>query len=99
MDQGRPHGAVLMAVALWICSCAARNEQDAPIIINDPAFNEWPAVDQRALSAEQVVERFLGFDRVFTPEWRNKPGFAEALASACKAINTQGALCAIDDII
>jgi len=98
MDRDRPYGAVLMAAALWICSCAAHNENGEPIVIRDPAFNEWPAVDQSALSSRQVVERFLGFDRVFGPEWQTRTGFSERLAAACHAIKTHGALCAIDDI-
>jgi fructuronate reductase len=98
IDQGRPHAAVLMATALWICSCAAHNEKDEPIVINDPAFNEWPAVDQQTLSTEQVVKRFLEFDRVFETGCKSRPGFATALAAACHAIKTKGALGAIDSI-
>ena len=98
IDQGRPHGAVLMAAALWICSCAIKNENGEPIIINDPAFNQLPVVDQQALPTEQVVEHFLKFDHVFSAEWRNRSGFTEALAAACHAIKTHGALRAIDDI-
>lgn len=98
IDEGRSHGAVLMAAALWICSCAARNEKGEPIIIHDPAFNEWPAIDQEVLSPEQVAEHFLGFDRVFGTEWRDRPDFAAALAAACHAIKTNGALGAIDNI-
>ena len=98
IDHERAYDAVLMAAALWICSCAARNEKGEPIIINDPAFNEWPAIDQGALSAEQVIERFLDFDRVFATGWKDRPGFAAALAAACHAIKTQGALGAIDFI-
>jgi fructuronate reductase len=98
IGEGRPHNAVLMAAALWIRSCAARNENGDPIVIHDPAFNEWPAIDQQVLSPEQVVERFLGFERVFGPEWKNRPNFTAALAKACRAIQTHGALSAIDDI-
>jgi mannitol-1-phosphate/altronate dehydrogenase len=98
MDQGRPHGAVLMAAALWICSCTTKNENGEPIIINDPAFNQLPVVDQQALPTEQVVEHFLKFDHVFSAEWRTRSGLTEALAAACHAIKTHGALRAIEDI-
>jgi fructuronate reductase len=90
--------AVLMALALWVRSCAARNEQGEPIIIHDPAFNEWPAVDQDKLSPEDVIDRFIGFDRVFGGDWKNRPELTQALAAAYRAIKTQGALRAIDTI-
>jgi fructuronate reductase len=98
MDQGKPHDAVLMATALWICSCSAQNENGEPIIINDPAFNQLPVVDQQTLPTEQFVEHFLTFDHVFSTEWRKRSGFIEALVAACHAIKTYGALRAIDDI-
>lgn len=97
-DQGRNHSAVLMALALWIRSCAARNEVGEPIVIRDAAFNEWPAVDQDALSPAQVIERFLGFDRVFSAVWGAKPAFAVALTAAYQTIKNKGALGAIETI-
>lgn len=91
----RAHGAVMMALALWIRSCAARNEAGEPIVIQDPVFNGWASPDQEALPAEAVIERFLSFDRVFGGQCRAEPEFAAALTAAYHAIRTKGALNAI----
>lgn len=90
------HGAVMTALALWIRSCAARNEAGEPIVIHDPAFNGWAAPDQETLPSGAVIERFLGFDRVFNAQCRAEPQFAAALTAAYHAIRTQGALNAIE---
>ncbi|MFK3781338.1 mannitol dehydrogenase family protein [Agrobacterium sp. NPDC089420] len=94
--DNRAHGAVMMALALWIRSCAARNEAGEPIIIQDPAFNGWTAPDQEFLPSEAVIERFLGFDRVFSAPCRAEPGFAAALTAAYHTIRTKGVLTAIE---
>lgn len=98
MDEGTEADAVLLALALWIRSCAARNEGGAAIVINDPAFNEWDAPDQDALPAEAVVERFLRFGRLFGGEWRDRKGFAERLTAALESIRKHGALGAIEKL-
>ena len=98
MDHALPHDAVMMAAALWIRSCATHNEIGNRIVIHDRAFYEWPAIDQDTSTAEQVVAHFLRFDRVFGPEYRDRAGFAAALAAACDAIKTKGALNAIHDM-
>jgi fructuronate reductase len=99
LDQGKAHGAVILALALWIRSCAALNERGEPITLRDPAFKELPPIDQKALPPEQVIDRFLGFDRVFGGEWRTRSGFAAALIAAYRAIGAHGALSAIDLIV
>ncbi len=43
---GGSAGAAVMAVALWIRSCAALNEAGGPIAIADPAFAAFAAPDQ-----------------------------------------------------
>ncbi|MCB8881309.1 mannitol dehydrogenase family protein [Acidisoma cellulosilytica] len=96
MRDGQAHGAVLMALALWIRSCAARSEGGLPTVIHDPAFNAWHSPDQATLSPEAIIDAFLGFDLVFGPEWRAKPGFAAALTEAYRRISTAGALAALD---
>lgn len=99
LDQDKMHGAVSMALALWIRSCAALDERGEPIVIHDPAFNEWPTIDQLTLSADEVIDRFLGFDRVFASDWRGRPGFAAELSAAYQTIQTHGALGALDHIV
>jgi fructuronate reductase len=94
--DNRAHGAVTMALALWIRSCAARNEAGAPIVIHDPAFNGWTAPDQEALPPEAVIEHFLRFDRVFNAQCRAELGLAADLTAAYRAIRTKGALNAIE---
>ena len=87
---GQPHGAPMLALALWLRSCAATNEKGHGIAIHDPAFHDWDAPDQDALPPEEVVRRFLGFARVFgtTPDQT----FAADLTAAYTDIRTHGVL-------
>lgn len=88
--DGRPCAAAFMALALWIRSCAATGEQGQPIVIHDPAFAGWTAPDQAQLSPDEVVAQFLGFDRVFGPEWAGDTGFVAGLTDAYRSLMTEG---------
>lgn len=90
--MGAPHDALILALALWIRSCAAQNEAGARIDIRDPAFLDWSAPHDAALPAQEVIDHYLRFDRVFSAEWRDAPGFAAALTDAYARIMTLGAL-------
>lgn len=93
--MGAPHDALIMALALWIRSCARQNEAGAPIDIRDPALLGWSAPHDAALPAQDVVAHYLSFDRVFSADWRDTPGFATALTDSYGKITTLGALDAI----
>lgn len=89
---GRPHRSVVLALALWLRSCAATNEAGDAIEIRDPVFQDWDAPDQNALPPEQVVPRFLEFSRVFGSE---RQDFEADLTAAYGAIRTHGVLGAL----
>lgn len=95
IHEGREYTAVLMALALWVRSCGAKNELGELIAIRDPAFKEWTPVDQDSLSSDEVIARFLDFSCVFGADWRGNPKFSAALAAAYQTIRTHGALGAI----
>ncbi len=90
LDRGEAGEAVMTALALWIRSCAALNEQGGPIAMNDPAFDDWTAPDQATDDAETVVAGFLGFARVFGPDWRERADLVAALTRRYDTIRTQG---------
>ncbi|MCZ7465227.1 mannitol dehydrogenase family protein [Rhizobium rhizogenes] len=88
-------GAVIFAVALWIRSCADTDEMGQPITILDPAFKEWDAPDQLAMTPDAVVDRFLTFRRTFGDDLPNDESFVARLKAAYRDIREQGALAAI----
>jgi fructuronate reductase len=90
LDQGRACDAVTTALALWIRSYAALNERGQSIAMNDPAFDGWAAPDQAKDDAETVVDGFLGFARVFGPDWRRRGDFVAALTRRYDTIRTLG---------
>ncbi|MGF0539972.1 mannitol dehydrogenase family protein [Agrobacterium sp. ES01] len=99
IGEKKEHRAVLMALALWIRSCAQKDENGQIIVIRDPVFNGWPPVDQNSLTAEEVIDRFISFDGVFGAEWGANSDFATELVDAYRAIKTHGALGAIELIV
>lgn len=96
MNSGRKHGAVMLALALWIRSCAEKNEHGEPITIIDPAFNEWSAPDQESATPEEIVNRFLGFERVFGVASKNDTDFAAELLTSYRSITEHGVLAALE---
>ncbi|QXC47728.1 mannitol dehydrogenase family protein [Agrobacterium salinitolerans] len=88
--------AVIFAVALWIRSCADKNEKGQPITILDPAFKEWDAPDQLAMTSAAVVDRFLTFERTFGSDLPRNETFVPALKAAYRDIREHGALAAIE---
>lgn len=90
LERDRTCDAVTTALALWIRSCAQLDEQGRPIAMNDPAFDGWTAPDQAKDDAETVVAGFLGFTRVFGPDWRERGDFVAALTRRYDTIRTRG---------
>ncbi|MGK9042883.1 mannitol dehydrogenase family protein [Rhizobium sp. SA279] len=90
---------VIFAVALWIRSCADKNEKGQPITILDPAFKEWDAPDQLAMGPEAVVDRFLTFERTFGSDLPGNEAFVPALKAAYRDIREHGALAAIERFV
>ncbi len=88
--------AVIFAVALWIRSCADRDEKDQPITILDPAFKEWDAPDQLAMAPDAVVDRFLTFRRTFGDDLPGNENFVSTLKAAYRDIRELTALGAIE---
>ncbi|MFS8124990.1 mannitol dehydrogenase family protein [Rhizobium sp. BR 250] len=88
--------AIIFAVALWIRSCAVRDEKGQPITILDPAFKEWDAPDQLAMAPDDVVDRFLTFERTFGKDLPKNETFVSSLKAAYRDIREQGALAAIE---
>ncbi|MFK0209118.1 mannitol dehydrogenase family protein [Agrobacterium sp. NPDC090283] len=86
---------VIFAVALWIRSCADKNEKGQPITILDPAFREWDAPDQLAMAPDAVVDRFLTFERTFGNDLPRNDTFVSSLKSAYHDVREHGALGAI----
>lgn len=87
---------VIFAVALWIRSCADKNEKGQPITILDPAFKEWDAPDQLAMAPDAVVDRFLTFERTFGSDLPGNETFVPALKAAYRDIREHGALAAVE---
>lgn len=96
LAQGRDPSALVLAVALWIRSCARLNEEGGPITIHDPAFHQWNDADHKDRNAAATVERFLHFRQVFDPASGRQAGIAAALTAALDEISQHGALGAIE---
>lgn len=95
LEEKAESRAVILAVALWIRSCADRNEKGEPITILDPAFREWDAPDQLEMAPDDVVDRFLTFKRTFGDDLPGNEAFVAPLKAAYRDIRQQGALAAI----
>ncbi|WP_332304606.1 mannitol dehydrogenase family protein [Rhizobium sp. GR12] len=93
---GAPNAAAIVAVAMWIRSCAALNERGEPVVMADPAFAEWGLPIREGEDEDAVIDRFLSFRRVFGPEWQDDETFVTALRAAYRDIVQHGALHAID---
>ncbi len=96
LADGAESGAVIFAVALWIRSCADRDETGQPITIMDPAFKEWDAPDQLAMAPDAVVDRFLTFGRTFSEDLPANDTFVASLKAAYRDLREKGALTAIE---
>ena len=96
LAQRKDADALVLVVALWIRSCASLDERGRQIVIHDPAFHEWNAPDRQGEDPSEIVDRFLGFTRVFEPEWRNSSDFVAALQSALRDIGEYGVFGAIE---
>jgi len=86
---------VIFAIALWIRSCADKDERGQPITILDPAFKEWDAPDQLAMTPDAVVDRFLIFERTFGSDLPRNEAFASTLKASYRDIREHGAIGAI----
>ncbi|MNK54835.1 Mannitol 2-dehydrogenase [compost metagenome] len=95
LEENAGSGAVIFAVALWIRSCADRNEKGEPITILDPAFREWDAPDQLAMAPDDVIDRFLAFKRTFGDDLPGNETFVSNLKAAYRNVRELGALAAI----
>ncbi|MBO0128574.1 mannitol dehydrogenase family protein [Agrobacterium sp. OT33] len=96
LEEEAASRAVIFAVALWIRSCADRDEKDQPITILDPAFKEWDAPDQLAMAPDAVVDRFLTFRRTFGDDLPGNENFVSTLKAAYRDIRELTALGAIE---
>lgn len=95
LEEKAESRTVIFAVALWIRSCADRDEKGQLITILDPAFKEWDAPDQLAMSPDAVVDRFLTFGRTFGEDLPENETFVSTLKAAYRNIRENGALGAI----
>ncbi|WP_144578504.1 mannitol dehydrogenase family protein [Agrobacterium sp. DE0009] len=95
LEKNAESRAIILAVALWIRSCAGRNEKGEPVTILDPAFMEWDAPDQLKMAPDEVVDRFLAFKRVFADDLPDNEAFVSSLKAAYGDIRELGALAAI----
>lgn len=86
---------VIFAIALWIRSCADKDERGQPITILDPAFKEWDAPEQLAMTPDAVVDRFLIFERTFGSDLPRNEAFASTLKASYRDIREHGAIGAI----
>lgn len=86
---------VIFAIALWIRSCADKDERGQPITILDPAFKEWDTPDQLAMTPDAVVDRFLIFERTFGSDLPRNEAFASTLKASYRDIREHGAIGAI----
>ena len=96
LEEKAASRTVIFAVALWIRSCADKNEKGQPITILDPAFKEWDAPDQLAMAPDAVVDRFLTFERTFGSDLPMSETFFPTLKAAYRDIREHGALAAIE---
>ncbi|MDS7594118.1 mannitol dehydrogenase family protein [Agrobacterium tumefaciens] len=99
MESDTDSRPLVLALALWIRSCAKLDESGQPITILDPAFNDWDAPDQAATEPDVVVERFLTFTRTFGDDLPKNLVFVTALKAAYRDIRENGALGAIDNFL
>ena len=99
LEEKAESRTVIFAVALWIRSCADKNEKGQPITILDPAFKEWDAPDQLAMAPEAAVDRFLTFERTFGSDLPGNEAFVPALKAAYRDIREHGALAAIERFV
>jgi len=90
---------LVLAVALWIRSCAKVDETGKPITVLDPVFNEWDAPDQPRKEPDDVVEHFLTFTRTFGDDLPNNAALVADLKAAYRDIREKGTLAAIGSFL
>ena len=93
LDADAPAEAIIVSVAAWIRSCGGADDQGRPLRLNDPTFQAWAGQpDQRAASAEAIVDAFLSLSSVFGPDLPRHAAFRAALRDAYGAIRQNGVL-------
>lgn len=90
---------LVLAVALWVRSCATIDENGEPITILDPVFNEWDAPDQLRMEPDDVIDRFLGFTRTFGEDLPDNTAFVAELKTAYRHVRDNGALAAVSSFL
>jgi fructuronate reductase len=98
-NAAKPTTCTTFAIAAWLRSCDATNEQGQPLILNDPVLTTWSARPPADASPAETVSAFLGFAPIFGTTLPHDETLAADLTAALAAIRTQGLTQATKDLL
>jgi len=93
---GRPHDALLWAVAAWMHFVADPDERGAPLPLDDPLAAVLRESVAGGTEPTRVVRSLLARPEVFPPAWEPDEALVGALSRALQAIRSRGALASVD---
>ena len=95
LDQGLPVERLTLAVAFWLRHLSGRDDQGAPIPVNDPLADRLMPLAASDRPAAQVVEDLLAVRTVFPEGLAARAGFREGLTRALTRLRAGGTLAAL----
>jgi fructuronate reductase len=92
LDQGLPADRLTLAVGLWLHHLSGRDDQGAPIPVNDPLAARLMPLAAADRPAAQVVDDVLAVRAVFPEGLAARADFRERLAAALGRLRAAGTL-------